>query len=251
MIKKAPNTVVTLGKSVFDKEEEIKRLNYRVLELSSIISDKDETIIELKKCNLEILHRELELKNTVKQQTKEIEQYRESCSKLGSELELYGKDKSVIQEKMQEFTSTIKTLQEELDLKCRRIESIDGENKKYRAEVKDSERVKSNLEEELILTHKSLDKAQEKIRSLESIIKQKDHYIEMLLKKVDKNSSSVKSQSIGANSIGLSCPSIEHAKIPKSDIIASLKLELDTKDRAIRTLEKENNNLFVRLKNKK
>lgn len=243
--------IINLGKNAFNKEQEIKDLNFRILELTNNLKSKQEennllldkvtllenTTIKELKLNIEDLNK---LNNNLIKENKALE------DKLYS----YKNISSTVDNKLKMFSDTINELQIEIkELKCKNDKYI-RDNNIYRIEIKENEKYKNKLEEEVINLNDILHKSDVKIKTLEGIIKKNEHYIDVLKsskhKSFNKNISNINTNNCNKRNNLNNLKLNNNICLCKDNMIIK---ELNKKENLIAKLQKNNLELNTRLRN--
>lgn len=183
---KTSEVKVNLGKTVFTQENELTTLNYKVLELNQRISESEEKNTQLKeKINRLEQENDLLKKERNASQIKNKELYA-SFSNIKQEFEEYGRKIADFSNKENSLINTISIMQDEISFLNDKIRILKEENKIYKEEVEDTDRIKSKIEKSFIDVCNSLEESKNKSKTLENIVKQKDHFIDVYKKNENK-----------------------------------------------------------------
>ena len=259
---------------VGNKLLEMEKSQQKVLELEKIIESQDNKIkilnlgvepynIEIKnlKAKLEMIEEENNnLRNKDINNLKEIENLK---IKVSEEVKIKN-----------ELIDSDKKLQEKIELLNHQLDLFEFQNNKEKEEYNNMCKVKSNFEDRIIQLTEELQKIQTKLQIAENALKQKDKYIQMLIKKNNnntfynkhnkeqekndeindnKNKKIIRPQSSGIKNKNLIQKSGKNLDINYSEknqyIIEQENIIKKLKER-ISHLEKDNAGLLIRLKNK-
>lgn len=267
---KSSEVKVTLGKTVFNKDNEVKTLNYKVLEMNQRICDVElentslkEKIKELEKDKLDLISQVDQMKGSYHNIFNQFLKIKESFEECQQEIkDADDKEKSLI--------NTISLMQDEISYLQTKAEILQQQNEDYKEEIEMTEKIKSRLENNFISTCKILEESNNKNSTLEKIVKKKDQFLDMYKKNENKYKNSKTTSSNKDCQIQVKFDNNDTAGVKlqnntddvvedreskrmnsqKDMVIKSLQKELEKKDILIKNLEREKNNLFVRLKNK-
>jgi hypothetical protein len=276
------NVKVKLGKQLSHYDNLISVAEGKVNELTHLVGEYEEekrSLIDentrLKK-NLGIMEIDfnkmtLELEKMVLELAKEKQEKREIHSKL---------EEYSIQKK--ELLQVNKKIHLEYDLLINQVSNENQTIFKYRQEVDESEKIRSKYENKIIELSKTCDELQEKISVYENVLKQKEKYINIILRKkplpegtlmvhgicdtlntmetiklntdVKEINSNLKKQSSLQTTSKKQNSSNNITQISNNIVlinkISALEKTITEKDSQIKKLEIEKNNLLTRIRNK-
>lgn len=267
---------VNLGNKFANYENIIQEQNARINELTHLLAEAElfkSTVLNEKNClktsldklkeNLNNLEKEnIDLKTEIESKDNQI---KELTIKLEEEIN-----------KFKDMFNTSKKLKQEIEFLCSHIKENENNQRKYIFELEENEKIKSKYEYDIIELTRLSEDLSEKVKSYETIVKQKDKYIDILLRKRDKelgdngNINNLNTQQLNSLNTLTTLNTIE--AIENTDnlskkkkhvvninnystltILQNKNIELNEKikqkDEIIKKLELEKNNLFTRIRN--
>jgi len=223
-LKKTNNQMkVTLGGQMLKEETIITESKAKIQELTQNLVEKEEEITNLKNKVLNF-ENEQYTKNTL------IDYLQAKLKNLEEKLEYYEKDDENNGSKLNRATineaqqlKTIRNLNEELEKQSNKISIMEQNQNKFQREIYETDKVKLSYEQKIIDLNQRNSDLEMKVNKLDRILKQKEKYINILLKKnaSDSNLMSVR----------------------KTDEKDSIKKSSSDKDKSKMSDEKQNINL--------
>lgn len=258
------NVKVTLGKTFNAFQEKNNENVTKISRLEGIVFEKEKEIAELKseinsnKQSINLYHSKLLSADNEREQLKsQIESLLGNQERLNQLIINFNNSQT-------DLSDSNKKLQRQVEILNNEIEEKDKKIIHQADEYAEMEKIKNNFEEKMIILSCQLDQSKSKILSLENIIKQKDRYIQMLVNekkstnnsKISNTNSSNTINRVSSNKTVSSFQIGSEAYLPCNTM--NLKSQLTEKDSYIKKLEdkikkieNDNNNLIIRLRNKK
>jgi chromosome segregation ATPase len=254
---------VSLGGQLLINENQLEEAKSKISLLSISLKDKDETIK-----NLQYIISTLQTENTALKSENGV--LSSKNLEFLTELEISNKqiknlqnEISGIEKVKNEFMAANRILRVELEnLNLRNDENI-LKNKKFIHEYEETEKVKNKFEDNFIYASEVNENLIEKIKVYEQVLKQKEKYINILIKKKDVSLNSNDKGSKELNTINSNFETLnEEIKMKNSKFnqtkintkcqqkkISDLEDIIKQKDNDIKKLENEKINLVTRLRN--
>ena len=231
-------------------EQNIKKIN----ELEEIIKNQNYELQKLKSSTNPFQREIVSLKNEIDRLTKENQVLKGNYQKEINIKEKVNRD-LIYENKMKEdLIEANKKLQRQIEILNNKIMDMEKHIINQNEEYKGMEKVKGNYEEKIISLTNSIDKLKSKLNSCENIIRQKERYIQMLN---NQETEKLKNNSLNNNLINTKFNNNNKSMIrPNSASKVNYERLIIDKDNTIkklenkvRQLEKDNNNLIIRVRN--
>lgn len=174
---------VTLGNKLFHSENLLNEANARINELQHLLVEKDEENKNLKNENKMLKDQNFQCQDFIKKLELEnvnLKSNYDEQKKYIMNLEENLKDEK---SNYKELLSINKQLKLEIDSLNYQIENSQGNSIKCMRDLQETEKVKSRFENQLIEVSQIKDDLLEKIKVYEGVLKQKEKYINILIKK--------------------------------------------------------------------
>lgn len=183
LTKNANNVKVFLGGKLADYNEKVMEAEYKIAELRNTIVELNETIKDLNSNN-KSSKVEIEGLNNVKADLeKEIIEKNSQIYSLKSANKSLKNEKENFEKKISELNSINKILKNEIDELNAKLVNYEQNNIKFNKEIIESDKIRNLYEKDLIMVSDMNNKMADKIKSLETVLAQKEKYIQILLKR--------------------------------------------------------------------
>ena len=228
--------------------EELEELKIKCFEQSNNINELNKIVTSLSIENENLKKHLEEEKHKCLETRQKSEKLLEQFEKIKEKFIEVEKETKEWEDKEQQLIGTISIMQDEINFLNQKVELLRSENEIYSEEIKETDKIKSRIEDNLINVFKNLEETKGKSKVLENIIKKKDQHIDFY----KKNDSRYYKAKVQVEKLSKNLNSedgcIEQENPKKDLIIKNLQRDLEKKDFLIKQLEKEKNTLFVRLK---
>ena len=249
-----PNVKVNLGPKILNYETTLNDLNSKINELSSQLSYKADENYKIKK---DFENLKIEFQNQTNcnlKQEIEIKDLNLRLSSINKEVDTFNISTVENQSSKLENLKSIKYLKLEIDELSNSLNYYKDNKAKIEKEIHECDKIKSNFEVDNINLIDENNKLSSKVDTLNSILKQKEKYIEILMK--EKNKIFKKNEILDSNKQSLKKPGKSHSIIEINNINSNLVLQnkiaeydkiLEEKEKIIKILEFEKMNLMNRI----
>lgn len=174
---------VTLGNKLFHSENLLNEANARINELQHLLAEKDEENKNLKNENKMLKDQNFQCQDFIKKF--ELENVNLKSNYDEQKKYIMNLEENLNDEKSnyKELLSINKQLKLEIDSLNYQIENSQGNSIKCIRDLQETEKMKSRFENQLIEVSQIKDDLLEKIKVYEGVLKQKEKYINILIKK--------------------------------------------------------------------
>jgi predicted RNase H-like nuclease (RuvC/YqgF family) len=279
------NVKVSLGNKLFQSENLLNEANARINELQHLLAEKDEENKNYTNENKMLKDQNFQCQEFIKKL--ELENLNLKSNLEGEKKIVITLEESLNDEKSnyKELLNINKQLKLEIENLNNQIQNFQGNSTKCIRDLQDTEKMKSKFENQLIEVTQLKDDLLEKIKVYEGVLKQKEKYINILIKKnsnedlnknfqsglgsgvtinkkldtidtmftnsnqncitIDDNSASISSK----KSSSIINPNNKFNFTIMHNKITELEEKLKQKDSEVKKLTTEKNNLMTRLRN--
>lgn len=174
---------VTLGNKLFHSENLLNEANARINELQHLLAEKDEENKNFKNENKMLKDQNFQCQDFIKKL--ELENVNLKSNYDEQKIYIMNLEDNLKDEKSnyKELLSINKQLKLEIDSLNYQIENSQGNSIKCIRDLQETEKMKSRFENQLIEVSQIKDDLLEKIKVYEGVLKQKEKYINILIKK--------------------------------------------------------------------
>jgi chromosome segregation ATPase len=241
------NVKVNLGNKINNYENLIQETNSRILELTHLIVEKDKEILKIKAEN-ELLNKNfLKMNAAFKDTQNENKELKIEIKSINEELQNMEIkfDELVINNK--EGSNANNILKDEIEVLTNIINEKKVIEYNYKVEVIEGEKIRAGFENKIIELTKINEELMGKVYSFENIIKQKEKYINMMLKTREVSTTYENNTQRKNSSIIFSPQNITFLQ----NKLHLAEEKIKTMEGEIKKMENEKNNLMIRIRNKK
>ena len=252
-----PNVTVNLGPKVYKYEKTVEELNDKIKKLSDDLNDSLKENLTLKQEITDLKSTNKDKEYLILKLEKELNNVKSNIEDLNRTLDFHNNSTVQNHSSNLENLKTIKFLKLEIDELTYNLNYYKDNKEKIEKEILECDKIKSVLEKNNISLLEENKKLTGKLDTANNILKQKEKYIEILMKEKNKNFKKtdpddikqVEKKTIKTSS-NKEINSINNNLILQNKLCDYEKL-LDEKEKIIKALEFEKMNLLNRIRNKK